>query len=109
VLASALGLGLAVVARRRGLRPASKFKEWRAGRRAGRSPVQFYERMARALDARGLRRAPEQTPLEFASTLDAPEAVLLTRAYNRVRFGAHRLTPAEAARVEEWLKKIEKP
>lgn len=105
-LAAALGLGLVVFGRRRGFRLGGRLKVWR-GARAGRSPVKFYERMTRALEARGLRRAAEQTPLEFASTLDAPEAVLLTRAYNRVRFGAHHLTATEAARVEEWLRKIE--
>ena len=109
VLASALGLGLLVFSRSgRGSRLGRRLKGWR-GARAGRSPVQFYERMTRALVSRGLRRAAEQTPLEFASTLDAPEAVLLTRAYNRVRFGAHRLTATEADRVEEWLRKIERP
>ncbi|MCA1616100.1 MAG: transglutaminase domain-containing protein, partial [Acidobacteria bacterium] len=108
VLASALGLGFVVFGRGRVSRLGRGLKGWR-GARAGRSPVQFYERMTRALESRGLRRAAEQTPLEFASTLDAPEAVLLTRAYNRVRYGAHRLTAAEAARVEEWLGKIERP
>ena len=106
-LASALGLGLVVFARGRGFRWGRRLRDWRGG--AGRSPVQFYERMTRALESRGLRRAAEQTPLEFASTLDAPEAVLLTRAYNRVRFGAHQLTAEEADRVEDWLRKIERP
>jgi hypothetical protein len=36
-----------------------------------------------------------------------PEALLVTRAYNRVRFGAHELKPDEAARVESWLRRIE--
>jgi protein-glutamine gamma-glutamyltransferase len=99
-------LGLALVARRRVAGLWRKLAG-RRGRGAGRSPVRFYERMTRALEARGLRRAPEQTPLEFASALDAPEALLLTRAYNRVRFGAHALTPDESRRVEEWLRKIE--
>lgn len=108
-LASALGLGLVVFARGRGFRFGRRLKAWRGGARGGRSPVRFYERMTRALESRGLRRAAGQTPLEFASTLDAPEAVLLTRAYNRVRFGAHQLTAAEAARVEDWLRKIERP
>ncbi len=108
MLASALGLGFVVFSRRRGFRLGRRISGWR-GIRAGRSPVQFYERMTRALESRGLRRAAEQTPLEFAGTLDAPEAVLLTRAYNRVRFGSHNLTAVEAGRVEEWLRKIERP
>jgi protein-glutamine gamma-glutamyltransferase len=108
-LAGAVGFALVVVARRRGFRFRAVVNSLRGAGRQRQSPVAFYERMTRALAARGLRRAPEQTPLEFASTLDAPEAVLITRAYNRVRFGSRQLTRAEAARVEEWLRKIEKP
>ena len=78
-------------------------------RRARRnySSVVFYERMIRALEARGMLRAPDETPLEFAATTGMPEATLLTRSYNRVRFGAHELTTAEAARIEEWLRRVE--
>jgi len=72
------------------------------------SSVVFYERMIKALEARGLLRAPDETPLEFAATTGMPEATLLTRSYNRVRFGAHELTTAEAARIEEWLRRVEK-
>ncbi|MFN2481530.1 MAG: DUF4129 domain-containing protein, partial [Pyrinomonadaceae bacterium] len=75
---------------------------------ADRSAIVFYERMNRALAARGLRREPHQTPLEFAGALDVPEALLVTRTYNRVRFGAHDLSSDEAARVETWLRRIEK-
>jgi transglutaminase-like putative cysteine protease len=103
------GLALFAVARSRGFRFLAAIKNLRGARSRRQSPVAFYERMTRALAARGLRRAPDQTPLEFASTLDAPEALLVTRAYNRVRFGARQLTHTEAARVEEWLQKIEKP
>ncbi|HEX8161004.1 MAG TPA: DUF3488 and transglutaminase-like domain-containing protein [Pyrinomonadaceae bacterium] len=93
-----------IVARRRGfgLRRGPK------GRRgADRSAITFYERMNRALAARGLRRESHQTPLEFAGALDVPEALLVTRAYNRVRFGAQELTRDDAARVETWLQRIE--
>ena len=109
LVAFGLGLALVFVARRRGFRFRAAVKSLRGAGRKGQSPVAFYERMTRALAARNLRRAPDQTPLEFASTLDAPEALLITRAYNRVRFGARRLTQAETARVEEWLQKIERP
>jgi hypothetical protein len=108
LFASALGLALFAVARRRGFRLRAAIKTLRGAGRRGQSPVAFYERMTRSLAARGLRRAPDQTPLEFAATLDAPEALLVTRAYNRVRFGARALSGAETARVEEWLRKIEK-
>jgi hypothetical protein len=64
--------------------------------------------MIKTLETRGLLRAPDQTPLEFAASIGMPEALLLTRSYNRVRFGAQELTTAEAARVEEWLRRIEK-
>ena len=109
LFALSAGLALALVARRRGFRFRAAIKRLRGAGRQGQSPVAFYERMTRALAARNLRRAPDQTPLEFASTLDAPEALLVTRAYNRVRFGARQLSRAETARVEEWLQKIERP
>ncbi|HYO99011.1 MAG TPA: DUF3488 and transglutaminase-like domain-containing protein [Pyrinomonadaceae bacterium] len=80
---------------------------WRRKKR-NYSSVVFYERMIKALESRGLLRPPDQTPLEFAATTGMPEATLLTRSYNRVRFGAHELTTAEAARIEEWLRRIEK-
>ncbi len=84
---------------------------WRRKARAAamdaRTVVAFYERMCAALSVRGLRRAPDETPLEFAAATSLPEALLVTRAYNRVRFGAHALTPAESERVETWLQNLE--
>ncbi|HKQ50767.1 MAG TPA: DUF3488 and transglutaminase-like domain-containing protein [Pyrinomonadaceae bacterium] len=71
------------------------------------SVVEFYERMTLALGARGLKRAPGETPLEFASATGLPEAMQLTRAYNRVRFGDARLTASERAEIEEWLSRME--
>jgi len=109
LLAGSFGLALVLFARRRGFRFRAVIKSLRGAGRRRQSPVAFYERMTRALASQGLRRAPDQTPLEFASTLDAPEALLITRAYNRVRYGARQLSPAETVRVEEWLQKIEKP
>jgi transglutaminase-like putative cysteine protease len=106
LLAVAVVLGCFFVARRRGFSLRRKLKEWR-GAGARPSAVAFYERMTRALAARGLNRAPHQTPLEFAGALDVPEALLVTRSYNRVRFGAHELTRDEAARIETWLQRIE--
>lgn len=95
-----------VFARRRGFSFRRKLRKWR---RPGSqsSAVAFYERMTRALAARGFRREPHQTPLEFAGAVGFPEAVLVTRAYNRVRFGAEALPAAESARVEAWLRNIE--
>jgi transglutaminase-like putative cysteine protease len=103
---SAVAIVIYLAARRRGYSLRRGLREWRsAGSRP--SAVAFYERMSRALASRGLRRDAHQTPLEFAGALGVHEAVLVTRAYNRVRFGAHELSPDEAARVENWLRKIE--
>jgi transglutaminase-like putative cysteine protease len=81
---------------------------FRRRERKNYSSVVFYERMLKALEARGMLRAPDETPLEFAAATGMPEATLLTRSYNRVRFGAHELTTTEAARIEEWLRRVEK-
>jgi protein-glutamine gamma-glutamyltransferase len=71
------------------------------------SVVEFYERMTKMLAARGLRRAAGETPLEFAATTRMPEALQITKAYNRVRFGDERLSATEATQIEEWLKRME--
>ncbi len=71
------------------------------------SVVEFYERMTEALNARGLKRAPGETPLEFASATGLPEAMQITRAYNRVRFGDAELSAAERAQIEDWLRRME--
>jgi len=102
-----LGLFLLFIARARRWNVAWPWK-FRRGERKNYSSVVFYERMIKVLEARGMSRAPDETPLEFAATTGMPEAILLTRSYNRVRYGAHELTTAEAARVEEWLRRVEK-
>ena len=71
------------------------------------SVVEFYERMTKALAARGLQRAAGETPLEFATAVGIPEAIKVTRAYNRVRFGEQKLSKVEAEQIEEWLKGME--
>ena len=76
------------------------------GGRADAAVVEFYERMTAALAERGLRRRADQTPLEFADAVGAPEVLAITRAYNRVRFGAQHLTSAEAAEVERSLRSM---
>jgi transglutaminase-like putative cysteine protease len=73
---------------------------------AARAVVEFYERMTAALGDRGLVRRADQTPLEFAETVGTPEVLAVTRAYNRVRYGAHDLTRAEAEEVERHLRKV---
>ncbi|HEY0084086.1 MAG TPA: DUF3488 and transglutaminase-like domain-containing protein [Pyrinomonadaceae bacterium] len=106
-LTLALGLLMLFVARARHWDLSGLFK-LRRRERENYSSVVFYERMIKALASRGMARSPDETPLEFAATTGMPEATLLTRSYNRVRFGAHELTTAEAARIEEWLRRVEK-
>ena len=79
----------------------------RGGAEAARTIVEFYERMTAALNTRGLVRRADQTPLEFAEAVGSPEVLAVTGAYNRVRYGAHDLTRAEAEEVERNLRKIE--
>ncbi|HEX8264681.1 MAG TPA: DUF3488 and transglutaminase-like domain-containing protein [Pyrinomonadaceae bacterium] len=69
--------------------------------------ILFYERMNRALEKKGMRRKPQQTPLEFANGLAMPEAVKVTEAYHRVRFGKLNLSPNETIEIENWLKNLE--
>ncbi len=72
-----------------------------------KSVIEFYERMVRLLAKHGFRRADHETPLEFANEVGYKEAVLLTHAYNRVRFGGKVLTQDEAKKVEVWLSEME--
>ncbi|MDQ4122607.1 MAG: DUF3488 and transglutaminase-like domain-containing protein [Acidobacteriota bacterium] len=69
--------------------------------------VLFYERMIQALEKRGIQRKPQQTPLEFADALAMPEAVKITEAYNRVRFGKLDLSSKEKTEIENWLLNLE--
>jgi hypothetical protein len=91
-------------ARRLGLWRGLRF--WRR-QNEGRSVIDFYERMTTVLAARGLERAESETPLEFATATGMAEAVKITRAYNRVRFGEQKLSATEAAEIEEWLSGLE--
>jgi protein-glutamine gamma-glutamyltransferase len=76
-------------------------------RRKETTAVEFYQRMQKVLGKRGLRREPDQTPLEFAFALDMPEAVKITEKYNGVRFGEKNLSKDEAQEIEDWLKNLE--
>jgi protein-glutamine gamma-glutamyltransferase len=73
------------------------------------SSVQFYERLISLMEQRGLSRDRHLTPLEFAQTLKSNEALLVTRAYNRVRFGGQRLSAIEKREVERALFALEQP
>ncbi|MBC7931683.1 MAG: DUF3488 domain-containing protein [Rubrivivax sp.] len=91
--------------RRKGL---LKFGRGGKGARAANAAVvEFYERMADMLKARGHNRRDDETPLEFAGTINSPEVLTITRAYNRVRFGAQDLSSTEAAEVEHCLRRME--
>jgi Domain of unknown function (DUF4129) len=72
------------------------------------SSIEFYERLLGAMEQRGLSREKHLTPLEFANTLDAGSAIMITRAYNRVRFGRERLSAAEKREIEQALSLLEK-
>ncbi|MFZ0063924.1 MAG: DUF3488 and transglutaminase-like domain-containing protein [Pyrinomonadaceae bacterium] len=75
---------------------------------SARSAIEFYERLTRLLVKRGFQRTPDQTPLEFASGTGVTEAVMVTAAYNRVRFGAAELSAREAKQIEELLARFDK-
>ena len=69
--------------------------------------VQFYEKLLAVMEGRGILRGKDQTPLEFAGDLKSNEALIVTRAYNRVRFGGQRLSTAEQREVERALFSLE--
>ena len=73
-----------------------------------RSAIEFYERLTNILAERGIKRAPDQTPLEFAASTGVSEALIITGAYNRVRFGAEQLSAQETKQIEELLARSEK-
>ena len=87
------------------------WRGFRASSRSADSPgsaIEFYERLTRVLAARGIKRAPDQTPMEFAAGVGLSEALTITGAYNRVRFGAEQLSAAEIRQIEELLTKAER-
>jgi hypothetical protein len=69
----------------------------------GYSNVEFYEKLLALMEQRGYARDQAQTPLEFADKLKSSDVWIITRAYNRVRFGGERLSPAEQREVERAL------
>lgn len=69
--------------------------------------IEFYERMTRLLSSRGLARAEGETPLEFATAIGNFEAIKITEAYNRVRYGERALSQDEMIEIEDLLKHIE--
>jgi transglutaminase-like putative cysteine protease len=100
-----VGVGLLWL-RRKGFRGFRRGEKGSAAAAAA-AVIEFYERMTKALAARGLSRRADETPLEFAEAVGTPEVLAITKAYNRVRFGARDLTGAEAAEVERHLNALE--
>ena len=75
---------------------------------AGTSAVEFYERLTKLLADRGNTRQPDETPLEFASALGRKEALMITTAYHRVRYGEESLSAAERTQIEDLLSGLER-
>jgi len=71
------------------------------------SNVQFYERLISLMEERGLSRDKHLTPLEFANTLRSNDVMVITRAYNRVRYGGQKLSAIERKEVERALFALE--
>ncbi len=65
--------------------------------------VEFYEQLLRILDRKGFKRLSHQTPLEFAYSVNLPEAIEITEKYNRVRFGNKNLSAEESKKIENLL------
>lgn len=107
ILAGSLAVLFLIYFRRRKFFTFGK-KRGAAGAHENVTPVvTFYERMLKALDARGLRRESDQTPLEFATATGMHEALVITTAYHRVRYGADELLPDEVEEIENSLQRIE--
>ncbi|QQS45756.1 MAG: DUF3488 domain-containing protein [Acidobacteriota bacterium] len=80
----------------------------RIKRGAAHSAVIFYEEMLRTLDRAGHRRAPDQTPSEFAARLSNPAVDEITFLYLRSRFGNAALAETEIERVDRLLADLKK-
>jgi len=84
---------------------------WRFARRdvalSPREATLTYQRLLKALSKKGLRKAPSQTPREFALSLLAtrlgPSVEEFTRLYNTLRFGQ---APVSLARLRSLLEEI---
>ncbi len=69
----------------------------------GRTPA-FYIEMTRVLKKKGLKRRPDETPLEFAARLNNPSVDIITKAYHEQRYGS---TAATKAALDEVKRAIE--
>lgn len=79
---------------------------YRFRRDATRSAIAFYQEMLDALARAGRRKAPAQTPLEFAAQVNHPAVLELTQLYQQARFGQGGLQAGEIARVSQLLAEL---
>ena len=73
---------------------------------AVRTAIAFYQEMLDTLARAGRRKAPAQTPLEFALQVNQPAVLELTQLYQQARFGRGRLNAGEIARVSTLLQSL---
>lgn len=73
---------------------------------AARTAIAFYQEMLDALARAGRRKAPAQTPLEFATQVNHPAVLELTQLYQQARFGQAGLNAGEIARVGALLQSL---
>jgi len=71
------------------------------------SAIAFYEQLLGLMEKRGFQREKHLTPLEFADRIGTRDATLITRAYNRVRFGKQQLSNIELREVQRILTSLE--
>ncbi len=81
---------------------------WTSTFEAETSKVEFYERLLRLLERQGFKRDAHQTPLEFAAALPMPEALMVTKIYNRVRFGGTAPTGDELEAIRSITRRLER-
>jgi len=72
-----------------------------------KATVEFYERLLSLMAQRGVHKDKDLTPLEFARKVGTRDAALVTRAYNRVRFGKEQLSSIEIREIDRILNSLE--
>ncbi len=109
---------IVVLVRRRWFRFAAARRVTRRARSKAGRQVEFYRRLEQLLAQAGLRRAPGQTPLEFAvaageklrQSIGRPDAaeipVHVVELYYRVRFGYLAIDESESSAVEEQIRSL---
>ncbi|MGH9753079.1 MAG: transglutaminase TgpA family protein [Blastocatellia bacterium] len=85
-------------------------RSWRRNARRDNAAgaVAFYQETLRALERAGYKRAPHQTPAEYAKQLRMPAVVEITGLYQQSRFGDRPLNDDEIARVSYLLRELKK-